>query len=109
MYLPFLALICASTLKDQENRGGFSPSTQAVVLYYLTRNGQLRLTPKKLASELGYSIMTMTRALDELNGEGIGTIAMEGRERVLRFHRDKKQVWETALERLRSPVKKEYG
>ena len=31
---------------------------------------------------------------------------MEGRERVLRFNRDKKQVWENALERLRSPAKK---
>ena len=50
--------------------------------------------------------MTMTRALNELDGVGLGTIVMEGRERVLRFNRDKKQVWETALERLRSPVKK---
>ncbi len=50
--------------------------------------------------------MTMTRALDELDGAGLGTIAMEGRERVLRFNQDKRQVWETALERLRSPVKK---
>jgi len=31
---------------------------------------------------------------------------MEGREQVLRFNRDKKQVWENALERLRSPAKK---
>jgi len=44
--------------------------------------------------------------LDELDDVGLGTIVMEGRERVLRFNRDKKQVWETALERLRSPVKK---
>lgn len=107
MYLPFLGIDLREHFKKiRKTATGFSPSTQAVVLYYLTRNGQLRLTPKKLASELGYSIMTMTRALDELNGAGIGTIAMEGRERVLRFHRDKKQVWETALERLRSPVKK---
>jgi hypothetical protein len=50
--------------------------------------------------------MTMTRALDELDGAGLSTVAKEGRERVLRFNKDKKQVWETALERLRSPVKK---
>jgi len=48
----------------------------------------------------------MTRALGELDGVGLGTIAIEGRERVLRFGRDKKKVWKTALERLRSPVKK---
>ncbi len=50
--------------------------------------------------------MTMSRALDELDGAGTGTIVMKGRERILRFDRDKKKVWETALEQLHSPVKK---
>ncbi len=109
MYLPFLGIDLREHFKKiRETEASFSPSTQVVVLYYLSQNGKLRLTPKKLANELGYSIMTMTRALDELNGAGLCTIAMEGRERVLRFHRDKKQVWETALERLRSPVKKKF-
>ena len=44
-----------------------------------SQNGQLHLTPKALANALGYSIMTMARALDELDGVGLGTIAMEGR------------------------------
>lgn len=107
MYLPFFGIDLREHFKNiREAEAGFSPSTQAVVLYYLSQNGQLRLTPKTLANELGYSIMTMTRALNELDGAGLGTIAMEGRERVLCFNRDKKMVWETALERLRSPVKK---
>ena len=50
--------------------------------------------------------MTMTRALDELKGAGLGRIAMEGKERALRFDRNKKELWENALETLRSPVKK---
>jgi len=107
MYLPFLGIDLREHFKNiRATEASFSPSTQVVVLYYLSQNGQGRLTPKALANALGYSIMTMTRALDELDGVGLGTIAMEGRERVLRFNRDKKQVWETALERLRSPVKK---
>lgn len=107
MYLPFLGIDLREHFKNiRETEASFSPSTQVVVLYYLSQNSQLRLTPKTLAGELGYSIMTMTRALDELDGTGLGTIAMEGRERVLRFNQNKKQVWETALERLRSPVKK---
>ena len=107
MYLPFLGIDLREHFKNsRETEASFSPSTQVVVLYYLSQKGQLRLTPKALANELGYSIMTMTRALDELDGAGLGTIAMEGRERVLRFNRDKKRVWETALERLRDPVKK---
>lgn len=107
MYLPFLGIDLREHFKNlRETEASFSPSTQAVVLYYLSRNDQLRLTPRMLASALGYSPMTMTRALDELGGVGLGTVAMEGRERVLRFNRDKKQVWEAALERMRSPVKK---
>ena len=107
MYLPFLGIDLREHFKDtRETEANFSPSTQVVVLYYLSQNAQRRLTPKALANALGYSIMTMTRALDELDGVGLGTIAMEGHERVLRFNRDKKQVWETALKRLRSPVKK---
>lgn len=107
LYLPFLGIDLREHFKNmRETETHFSPSTQVVVLYYLSQNGQFRLTPKTLANELGYSMMTMTRALDELDGTGLCTIVMEGRERVLRFNRDKKQVWETALQRLRSPVKK---
>ena len=107
MYLPFLGIDLREHFRNiREPEASFSPSTQVVVLYYLSQHGQLRLTPKTLANELGYSIMTMTRALDELDGVGLGTIAMEGRERVLRFNQDKRLVWETALERLRNPVKK---
>ncbi|GAB6909392.1 hypothetical protein JCM12296A_52360 [Desulfosarcina cetonica] len=107
MYLPFLGIDLREHFKNiRKVEQNFSPSTQVVVLYYLSKNGQLRLTPKTLANALGYSIMTMTRVLDELDGAGLGTITMEGRERVLYFDQDKKQVWNSALERLRSPVKK---
>jgi hypothetical protein len=107
MYLPFLGIDLREHYKNlRKKEASFSPSTQVVVLHYLFHKAQLRLTPKTLANMLGYSVMTMTRALDELDGVGLGTIAMEGRERVLHFNRDKKQVWKTALERLRSPVKK---
>jgi len=107
MFLPFLGIDLREHFKNVRERGtSFSPSTQVVVLYYLFHNDQFRLTPKILANELGYSTMTMTRTLDELDGVGLGKIAMEGRERVLRFNRDVKQVWENAQERMRSPVKK---
>jgi hypothetical protein len=48
----------------------------------------------------------MTRALNELEGIGLGQIAMEGRQRVLRFDRNIKALWENVLETLRSPVRK---
>jgi DNA-binding MarR family transcriptional regulator len=107
MYLPFLGIDLREHFKNiRETEPSFSPSTQAVVLFCLFQDDKLHLTPKKLANDLGYTTMTMTRAFDELDGVGLATIEMEGRERVLRFNLGKKELWETALERLRSPVKK---
>jgi len=107
MYLPFLGIDLREHFKKIRNMDSpWSPSTQVVVLYTLQREGGPRFTPKKLANRLGYTAMTMTRALNELEGAGLGQISMEGRERVLRFDRNKKELWRNALERLRSPVKK---
>jgi len=107
MYLPFLRIDLREHFKKIRNTDSrWSPSTQAVILYALFHDGEPRYTPKNLANRLGYTAMTMTRALDELEGAGLGQIAMEGRERVLRFDRNKKELWGNALETLRSPVKK---
>ena len=106
-YLPFLGIDLREHFKKIRNtEPRWSPSTQVVVLYALLHDGESRFTPKKLANRLGYTVMTMSRALDELEGAGLGQIAREGRERVLRFDRNKKELWENALETLRSPVKK---
>jgi DNA-binding MarR family transcriptional regulator len=107
MYLPFLGIELREHFKKIRNREvQWSPSTQAVILYALLHDDMLRFTPKKLANRLGYTAMTMTRAFDELKEAGLGQIAMEGRERVLRFDRNKKKLWENAVKRLRNPVKK---
>ena len=107
MYLPFLGIDLREHFKKiQDTAPRWSPSTQAVVLYALLHDGEPRFTPKELAHRLGYTAMTMTRAFDELEKVGLGQIAMEGRERVLRFDQDKKTLWKNALQTLRSPVKK---
>jgi hypothetical protein len=64
------------------------------------------MTPNILAKKLGYSIMTMIRAFDELQGVGACSISMEGRERALKFNSDKRKVWEIVLKKMCSPVKK---
>lgn len=107
MYLPFLGIDLREHFrKIRKTETGFSPSTQVVLLYYLINNPQLRITPNILANKLGYSIMTMSRAFDELEATGFVSIAMEGRERVLYFDTGKRKVWGKALERMCSPVKK---
>ena len=107
MYLSFLGIDLREHFKKIRNKEPrWSPSTQAVVLHTLLHDGKPSFTPKKLAKLLGYSAMTMTRALDELEDAGLGQIAVVGRERVLSFDQSKKELWGSALEKLRSPVKK---
>jgi hypothetical protein len=107
MYLPFLGIDLREHFKKIRKIGPqCSPSTQTVVLYALLHGTGTVFTPKILAKLLGYTPMTMTRAFDELQATGLGEIAMEGRERVLRFDRNKKRLWEKALKFLRNPVKK---
>ena len=107
MYLPFLGIDLRENFrKVRKTKAGFSPSAQVILLYYLINNSQLRLTPNVLATKLGFSVTTMTRTFDELDAAGLVSIAKEGCERVLWFNHDKKQVWETALDRMSSPIKK---
>jgi len=107
MYLPFLGIDLREHFKKIRNSDPqCSPSTQTVVLYALLHGTGNGFTPKMLAGPLGYTPMTMTRAFDELQAAGLGEITMEGRERVLRFDRNKKDLWENARKFLRDPVKK---
>ena len=107
MYLPFLGIDLREHFKKIRNiNPQCSPSTQTVVLYALLHGTENGFTPKILAGLLGYTPMTMTRAFDELQAAGLGEITMEGRERVLRFDRNKKDLWENARKFLRNPVKK---
>jgi DNA-binding MarR family transcriptional regulator len=109
MFLPFLGIDLREHFKKIRNIDPrCSPSTQTVVLYALLHGTGKSFTPKILAGLLGYTPMTMTRAFDELQTAGLGEIAMEGRERVLRFDRNKKKLWEKARKFLRNPVKKRF-
>lgn len=108
MYLPFLGADLREHFKSIRAAGSstLSPATQTVVLYALLHHNEPSFTPKHLSRCLGYSAMTMTRALDELEKVQLGQITTQGRERVLRFDQNRKTLWSSALEKLRSPVKK---
>lgn len=108
MYLPLLGIDLREHFrKARSARRKFSPSTQAVILNTLL--GEERVfTPSCLARKLGYTVMTLTRALDELESAGIGEVFMDGRERKLHFSESNKDLWEKARVLMRSPVKKRH-
>ena len=96
MYLPMLGIDLREHFKQIRSvaPGKFSPSTQAVVLHALLHGPINNYTPSRLAKELGYTVMTLTRAFDELASLWLAEVVTEGRERVLRFSDGKKVLWE---------------
>lgn len=108
MYLPDLGIDFREHFRKlrKDKIESFSPATQAVVIYALLQETNERYLPSQLAKWLGYSLMTMTRAFDELMTAGIGEELREGRKRWWRFKGNKHELWEQALPMMRNPVKK---
>jgi hypothetical protein len=107
MYLPMLAIDLREHFRRiREEAPTFSPSTQVVVLHAMLREAGRVLIPAEMAPLLGYSAMTMTRAFDELETARLAEVTVRGRERCLRFHGDRREIWEKAQPFLRSPVNK---
>lgn len=107
LYLPFLGIDLREHYRQiRESRQRFSPSTQAVILYTLNSSIEQQLTPSNLAERLDYSVMTLSRAFDEIESADLGKVVINGRERLLSFELSKSELWEKALEYLVNPVKK---
>lgn len=107
MYLPMMGLDLREYYKKTPGKTSkFSPATQVVLLYELLRGTEQYYTPSRLAQALEYTVMTQTRAFDELEGAGVAEVSMEGRERILRFKEKGRKLWEMCHEYLRNPVQK---
>ena len=105
MYLPMLGVDFREHFRKlQPAKRGLSPSTQAVLIHAMLQSAE-GLSPTALADKLGYSVMTMSRSLDELEAAGLGKSFASGRERCLHFGERKQDVWKKAQPLLRTPVK----
>ncbi|PXF57455.1 MAG: transcriptional regulator [Deltaproteobacteria bacterium] len=106
MYLPDLGIdLREYFIKKRSKTVILGPSTQAVILYAFTRKMTEPVTPTQLAKELGYSRMTMTRSLDEIESAELAEVSITGRKRLVYFDKNRRNLWEKALPHLRSPVK----
>ena len=106
MYLPDLGIDLREYFTKKRSKPvSLGPSTQAVILYALTQTISEPLTPTQLAEALGYSRMTMTRSLDEIESLGLAEVSVTGRKRLVYFDKNRRNLWEKALSHLRSPVK----
>ncbi len=110
LYLPSLGMdlreyICNANKPTERT---FSPATQAVVLHaiYCGDGIDNEITPSELADRLGYTKMTLTRAVDELEAASLVEVETLWRERRVRFPMERKELWSKVRSFLRSPVKR---
>ena len=109
MYLPTLGIDLREHFRKlREDKRALGPAAQAVLIHALLRDAG-NLSPTALARKLGYSVMAMSRALDELDAAELGQTTSNGRERRLRLAGPKREVWEKAQPLLRSPVVKRHA
>ena len=86
-----------------------SPATQAMLITVLLRQPwRAEWQPAEVMSDLGYTAMTLSRAVKELTAAGIATLRTEGRARWLHTERTAEQTWERAKPLLRSPIKRRF-
>ncbi|MFO8165566.1 MAG: hypothetical protein R6T98_13675 [Desulfatiglandales bacterium] len=106
LYLPDLGIdLREYFLKKRSKPVSLGPSTQAVIRYALTQTISEPLTPTQLAEALGYSRMTMSRSLDEIESLCLAEVSIMGRKRLVHFDKNRRELWRKALPNLRTPVR----
>ncbi len=108
MYLPPLGIDLREHFrKDRAKRPQLRPSSQAVLIHILLHGGT-DFGLAELASALGYSAMTLSRSLDELESAQLVDTHQQGRQRRVRVVNTRQQIWQQAQPYLRNPVQKRH-
>lgn len=109
LYLPDLGLDLREYFRQRApaTDAALSPSAQAMLITALLRQPwHPDWQPSKVAAALGYTPMTLSRAVKELTAAGLAAAHTVGRSRWLRMELPPEQVWERAKPALRTPVRR---
>lgn len=109
LYLPDLGLDLREYFRQRApaTEASLSPAAQAILISaLLSRPWQADWQPAKVAAALGYTPMTLSRAVRELSAAGLADAYTVGRSRWLRMALPPEQVWARAKPLLRTPVKR---
>ncbi len=108
LYLPGLGIDLREYFKPgrQNEMTHLSAPAQALLLREVLQHDCAGLPAKDLAEKLGYSPMTITRAIKELTDRQLATAEKVGREKHLSFPATGRALWQAAQPVLQSPVTK---
>lgn len=107
MYLPQLMIDLREHFsKKSAKRVRLSPSAQVVLLSDIYSRLERPVTPVELGAKFGYTKMTMSRVIDELEHLGICRVEQKGKNRFAWIEPEGIALWERISMHLRSPVKR---
>lgn len=108
LYLPGLGIDLREYFKPgrQTEKNHLSAPAQALLLREILQHDCAGLPAKDLAHKLGYSPMTITRAVKELTDRQLATAEKVGREKHLSFPATGRALWQAAQPSLQSPATK---
>ena len=109
LYLPDVGLDLREYFRQRAPSAAtaLSPSAQALLITALLHQPwQIEWQPSTVAGALGYTPMTLSRAVKELTAAGLATTFTVGRSHWLRMEQTPEQVWQRARPSLRTPVRR---
>jgi hypothetical protein len=107
LFAPEIGLILSERFGAQARREQVlaSPATQALLIWFLTNHPVTQTWhPVQEAAALGYTAMTATRAVRELQQFDLFELEMRGRTKNLKLMGTRRELWEKAKPHLRTPV-----
>ncbi|ART52415.1 hypothetical protein CBP34_13170 [Acidovorax carolinensis] len=109
LYLPDLGIDLREYFRQRTNsaQSPISPSAQAMLITALLRpHWNPEWHPSEAAARLGYTSMTLSRAVRELTATGIASVRKVGRAQYLHLEFPPQETWERVRPMLRSPVQR---
>jgi len=113
IYLPDLGFELREHLRRRRNtpmrpataEHALSPSAQAVLIFALLDKSDEPILAYEMGVILGYSRMTLSRAVRELEAADLVKTVKHGRSLRLAFEKKRRSLWRRALPMLRTPVR----
>jgi len=108
IHLPLSMIILKERYGAYRPAGGkpLSPAAQILFLIQLQQGGLQDQSSKEISNRIGYSRASVSTACAELEQNNLCTTFRKGKEQRIEFTRLPRELWETALPLLRSPVRK---